>query len=49
MIGELLSVGIKANQSRLLSDVRSGSIATEMSRLRDVRFAPESDRTADIA
>src|SRR5258705_12605951 len=30
-------------------DVRSGSIATEMGDLRDVRFPPVSDRTADIA
>jgi hypothetical protein len=26
-----------------------GAIATEMDRLRDVRFTPDSDRTADIA
>jgi hypothetical protein len=29
--------------------VRNGSIATEMSCTRDVRFPPNSDQTADIA
>ena len=33
----------------LAADDRDGSIATEMSFRCDVRFTPDSDRTADIA
>jgi hypothetical protein len=35
--------------SNVLGDVRVGSIATQIGYLGDVRFPPDSDRTADIA
>jgi len=35
-------------QHKMLADVSLGSIAT-FARIWDVRFGPESDRTADIA
>jgi hypothetical protein len=42
MIGELLSVGIEANQSRLLSDVRSGSKAPFLASAVHFRSTPNN-------